>query len=423
MGILILPSATTSQIDNLTNFREGDFIYDSTKKRLTIGIDTDPLNRKELAYLEDVAGLFDLRDNYDATTNTPDLDTSPSGVLKGYAYVVTTAGDFFAEAVEIGDVLISKQDNPTILEHWIRIEKNDVYLTKLEDDLTPKLAGPLDVNGFAIGTGGPIVLNGDTTINGKTSLQGGLQQLVTITSAAAYSVLKTTSLIEFDTTLNNIVATLPAILSDPVDNGRRFTFFRQTSGLNQVTLTPQAPSTIRGEETDIVLGLKSDSLTLLAVGGNWFPIDRNTFAIAALDQLTPGEDQLIPIGTPAVVTAFDTNLFSTNGILISDFTTNSISVIHNESLINGGDGFKIAFRIECDYANNQELVAQIYVNGSPVNIKDVRTSSNAFDTVLEAEGVLRISSAPQTIEVRIIGTSNSLATYQQCTLIVERVGK
>lgn len=259
--------------------------------------------------------------------------------------------------------------------------------------------------------------------NGNTALLGGLQQLVTIASAAAYSVLKTTSLIEFDTTLNSIVATLPAIISDPVDNGRRFTFFRQTSALNQVTLTPQAPSTFRGETTDIILGLKSDSLTLLAVGGNWFPIDRNTFAIAVIEQLTPGEVQLIPNVVPAVVTAFDTDLFETNGILDADFTSNNITVIHNETLSSGGDGFKIGFRIECDYANNQELLAQIYVDGNEVNIQDIRSSSNAFNTVLEAEGVLRVSSAPQSIDLRILGTSNTNATYEQCTLIVERVGK
>jgi len=274
-----------------------------------------------------------------------------------------------------------------------------------------------------IGNDGAITINGNTTINANTSLLGGLQQLVTISAAAAHSVLKTTSLIELDTTLNNIVATLPAIVSGSADNGRRFTFFRQTSPLNQVNLTPQAPSTIRGESTDIILGLKSDSITLLAVAGNWFPIDRNTFAIAVLDQLTPGAVQLIPTVTPAIVTAFDTDLFETNGILNSDHTSNNITVIHNESLTQGGDGFKIGFRIECNYNNNQELFAQIYINGSPVNIEDVRTSSNAFNTVLEAEGVVRVASAPETIELRILGTANTNATFEQCTLIVERVGK
>ncbi len=270
---------------------------------------------------------------------------------------------------------------------------------------------------------GDSLLNGNVEVTNAINLQGGQQQLVTQTADAAYNVLKTTSLINFDTTANDIVATLPAIVAGSADDGRHFIFFRQTSGLNKVNLTPQAPSTIRGEATDIVLGLRSDSIKLLAVGGNWFPLNRDTFAIAVLDQLTPGETQLIPIVTPAVVTAFDTDLFETDGILDSDFTSNNITVIHNESLTAGGDGFKIGFRIECAYANNAELFAQIFVNGNPVNIEDVRTSSNAFNTVLEAEGVVRVATAPEAIDVRIIGTSNTNVTYEQCTLIVERVGK
>lgn len=71
-----------------------------------------------------VVGLYDHKGAYNANTNSPDLDTSPSGVKKGDAYTVSVAGDFFTEACEVGDVLIADQDDPTLLTHWTRVNKN-----------------------------------------------------------------------------------------------------------------------------------------------------------------------------------------------------------------------------------------------------------------------------------------------------------
>jgi len=71
-----------------------------------------------------VVGVHRNAGGYDASTNTPDLDTSPSGILDGDTYHVTVAGDFFTEAVVPGDFLVANQDDPTTLAHWSRINKN-----------------------------------------------------------------------------------------------------------------------------------------------------------------------------------------------------------------------------------------------------------------------------------------------------------
>ncbi len=62
---------------------------------------------------------------YDAATNTPDLDVSPSGIFQGYTYKVTVAGDFFTEPVQVGDVLIASIDDPIALTDWAIVEAND----------------------------------------------------------------------------------------------------------------------------------------------------------------------------------------------------------------------------------------------------------------------------------------------------------
>ena len=77
------------------------------------------------AYVDSaVAGLYDHKGAYDASTNSPDLDTSPSGVLKGDAYTVSAAGTFFTAAVDAGDVLIADQDSPTHETHWTIVNRN-----------------------------------------------------------------------------------------------------------------------------------------------------------------------------------------------------------------------------------------------------------------------------------------------------------
>jgi len=77
------------------------------------------------AYVDSaVAGLYDHKGAYNASTNSPDLDTSPSGILKGDAYTVSVAGTFFAVSVEAGDVLIADQDDPTLSTHWTIVNRN-----------------------------------------------------------------------------------------------------------------------------------------------------------------------------------------------------------------------------------------------------------------------------------------------------------
>ncbi|MCK4609429.1 MAG: hypothetical protein KAT71_08100 [Gammaproteobacteria bacterium] len=71
-----------------------------------------------------VASSVEYQGGYNASTNTPDLDTSPSGVTTGDMYTVTVAGTFFTQDLEVGDVLISEQDNPTVLADWTVVNKD-----------------------------------------------------------------------------------------------------------------------------------------------------------------------------------------------------------------------------------------------------------------------------------------------------------
>jgi len=106
--------------DPLTPF-EGQAWENTTSKRWKVYLNG---TIETIAFLSDVTSLVDLKGGYDASTNTPDLDTAPSGILKGDTYFVTVAGTFYATPLQIGDQLTAKIDNPTSASDWIILEAN-----------------------------------------------------------------------------------------------------------------------------------------------------------------------------------------------------------------------------------------------------------------------------------------------------------
>jgi len=90
---------------------------------------TDPTAAQDAAtkaYVDSVVvGNLVFQGGYNAATNTPDLDSSPSSsIKKGWSYVVTADGSFFSEQVRVGDFLIAQQDAPTTLANWVTVQNN-----------------------------------------------------------------------------------------------------------------------------------------------------------------------------------------------------------------------------------------------------------------------------------------------------------
>jgi hypothetical protein len=99
----------------------GQFQYNTSNSRLEYH---NGAAVKVVANLDDVTGLLDFKGGYNAATNTPNLDSSPTGVLKGDYYVVTADGLFFTEQVKIGDSLFARVDNASTLTDWVIIQSN-----------------------------------------------------------------------------------------------------------------------------------------------------------------------------------------------------------------------------------------------------------------------------------------------------------
>ena len=70
-------------------------------------------------------GALQYKGNYDPTTNTPDITNPATGVKTGWTYVVSVAGTFLGGAVEAGDMIIAKQNDPgSTLANWQLVNKN-----------------------------------------------------------------------------------------------------------------------------------------------------------------------------------------------------------------------------------------------------------------------------------------------------------
>lgn len=99
-----------------------------SQRILSLGTPLNNADAATKAYVDASAvgsGALIFQGGYDAATNTPDLDSSPSSSIKqGWVYAVTAAGNFFTEVVEIGDLLIADSDAPTALTDWVTVQNN-----------------------------------------------------------------------------------------------------------------------------------------------------------------------------------------------------------------------------------------------------------------------------------------------------------
>jgi len=72
-----------------------------------------------------VTGALVFQGGYNAATNTPNLDSPPTGVIKkGFMWTVTADGLFFTEQLRVGDSVIAEVDSPTTLADWTTVQGN-----------------------------------------------------------------------------------------------------------------------------------------------------------------------------------------------------------------------------------------------------------------------------------------------------------
>jgi len=134
---------TSADVTDSTNVDAAGalMLSDTTTTGLGIVVDEDtmssdsntkvPTQQSVKAYVDTevtsaLTAEMSFKGDYNATTNSPDLDTSPSGVAKGDMYVVSVAGTFFTVVCEVGDVLVAKSASASLETDWVVVQANVV---------------------------------------------------------------------------------------------------------------------------------------------------------------------------------------------------------------------------------------------------------------------------------------------------------
>ena len=114
-----------------------------------------------------VSSSLTYRGGYDASTNTPDLTTSPNSILTGDTYAVTVAGDasgFWSPTLNIGDLVIANIDNPTAIADWTEVQSNiDVATDTVQGIANFPTSGGLSITGGAVSIANTTVAAGTYT--------------------------------------------------------------------------------------------------------------------------------------------------------------------------------------------------------------------------------------------------------------------
>ena len=311
-----------------------------------------------------IVGLYDHKGSYDAYSNDPDLDVSPSGVLKADAYTVSVAGTFFTAILDIGDVLIADQDDPTLESHWTIVNRN------------------IDETAFAAATHATNHTDGTDDIQDATAAQKGLmtaaygakldgiEALADVTDTANVTAAGALMDSEVDADLKTFVlpasTTISAFGATLVDDA--------TAGDARTTLGVDASGT--DNSTDVTL---AGTGTYISIAGQVITVDLITESdISDLQGYVVGPASAVDNEVPT----FD----ATTGKLIqagSDVFLSSAGYIFNES------GADVDFRIESSVDANSFFVDGLTGNvgiGTASPVEELHVEGRMMANILSNTG-------------------------------------
>ena len=173
--ILAQTAATAASTDTISFSDSTD--SDTVKKSTLANIPMVALTAVK-TYIDDaVANEGSFQGGYNAATNSPDLDTSPSSAIQsGWLWAVTVGGNFFSEAVTPGDLIFANIDNPgATFSNWTVVQSGqDIATAAATDGASTKGIAGFDSAHFSTTANGWVQANlADATATGVARVAAG----------------------------------------------------------------------------------------------------------------------------------------------------------------------------------------------------------------------------------------------------------
>jgi hypothetical protein len=179
-ALVVGPASTTDGNIPRWNGTTGGNLNEGVSLVTTVGdpgadtaVPTEQAVREAIAAA--IASEVSFKGGYNANTNTPDLDVSPSGVKAGDMYYVTVAGTFFTTPLEAGDVIIANIDDADAESEWTMVQKN-------LPSIIPVASGGTGVSSF---TAYSLIASGTTTTGALTQIAETTQYKILFSGTAA----------------------------------------------------------------------------------------------------------------------------------------------------------------------------------------------------------------------------------------------
>ena len=167
-----------------------------------------------------VAGSTSFQGGYNAATNVPNLDSTPSITIeKGMQWVVTADGLFFTEQVRIGDLLIANVDAPTALASWTTVQGN-------VDLATATVAGiaSFSADNFLVSAAGAVTIKDNGVILGTETTGNYVAAITTAGDGLTGAVASEGSTAALSLTLGSIAtgSGTDFVMADTGDAGSQY---------------------------------------------------------------------------------------------------------------------------------------------------------------------------------------------------------
>ena len=162
-GTTSISTTVANNVLDVSNFNAAAIVTQAEGIENNDNDTTIPTSAAVKAYADSliVGGLI-YQGGYNAATNTPDLDSSPSAAIKkGWTYTVTADGLFFTEQVRVGDVLIAEEDAPSGISDWTTVQNNVDIASSTQIGI-----GNVNVEGLGEGDGLRLSYNAGTATLG-----------------------------------------------------------------------------------------------------------------------------------------------------------------------------------------------------------------------------------------------------------------